>query len=130
MKKLLLIILVASFASIINAKQVNLSLAQQVAQNFINTTSKKTGVHSTNATHKLKCVAKRVTDNQPYYIFNNEDGGFVIVSGDDCATPILGYSNEGNIDINNLPIQLEDLLQAYALEIQVSPCSRAKKPAR
>lgn len=54
----------------------------------------------------------------PYYIFNNEDGGFVIVAGDDCATPILGYSTEGSIEPNNLPIQLEELLNAYAEEIQ------------
>lgn len=56
----------------------------------------------------------------PYYIFNNEDGGFVIVAGDNCATPILGYSIEGNIDPNNLPIQLEGLLNAYAEEIQLA----------
>ena len=56
----------------------------------------------------------------PYYIFNNEDGGFVIVAGDNCATPILGYSTEGNIDPNNLPIQLEELLNAYAEEIQLA----------
>ena len=54
----------------------------------------------------------------PYYILNNEEGGFVIVSGDDCATPILGYSTEGSLDVTNLPIQLEELLQAYTEEIQ------------
>jgi len=56
----------------------------------------------------------------PYYIFNNEGGGFVIVAGDDCATPILGYSTEGSIDPKNLPIQLEELLNAYAEEIQLA----------
>ena len=56
----------------------------------------------------------------PYYIFNNENGGFVIVAGDDCATPILGYSTEGSIDSDNLPIQLEELLNAYAEEIQLA----------
>ena len=56
----------------------------------------------------------------PYYIFNNEEGGFVIVAGDDCATPILGYSTEGCIDPNNLPIQLEELLNEYAEEIQLA----------
>lgn len=34
-----------------------------------------------------------------YYIFNvGENNGFVIVSADDCATPVLGYSFSGEFD--------------------------------
>lgn len=50
----------------------------------------------------------------PYYIFNADDNkGFVIVSGDDCLKPILGYSDEGNIDPDNIPDGLQMLLDAY-----------------
>jgi len=44
-----------------------------------------------------------------YYVFNidtDEDssgGGFIIVAGDDVAKPVLGYSDEGGYDENNLP---------------------------
>ena len=39
-----------------------------------------------------------------FYIFNNTNGpGFVLVSGDDCAIPILGYSGANNCKGGNLP---------------------------
>ncbi len=32
-----------------------------------------------------------------YYVFNNgKDNGFIIVSGDDNAAPVLGYCDEGS----------------------------------
>lgn len=117
MKKLFFMLL--ALPALLQAAPINPNLAQQVAQNFINSTDGSfSAPTTTNQTRRLKRVVKQVTDNPSYYIFNNEDGGFVIVSGDDCATPILGYSNEGCIDLDNMPIQLEELLQAYTFEIQ------------
>ena len=100
------------------AKPVSMNQAQQVAEKFINSTDESLSSPSVTKPRHLKRVAKQVTDASPFYIFNNEDGGFVIVAGDDCATPILGYSDAGYIDLDNMPIQLEELLNAYALEIQ------------
>ena len=42
-----------------------------------------------------------------YYVFAFDDRpGFVIVSGDDVATPVLGYSNEGGYDKKILRLRL------------------------
>ena len=117
MKKLLFILLILPAISL--AAPVDPNLAQQVAQNFVNSAGDSVSAQlPINQPRRLKRVAKQATDNLPYYIFNNEDGGFVIVSGDDCATPILGYSYEGSINLDSMPIQLEELLSAYAAEIQ------------
>ena len=49
-----------------------------------------------------------------YYIFNSADGeGFVIVAGDDLLYPILGYSDKGSIDLDNIPDGLASLLGHY-----------------
>ena len=40
--------------------------------------------------------------NACLYIFNIEDKGYYIVSADDRAKPILAYSEEGSIDVNNI----------------------------
>ena len=51
----------------------------------------------------------------PYYAFNvGNDGGFVVVSGDDNLDPILGYADQGDIDLNNLPDGLQYMLDCYA----------------
>ena len=56
---------------------------------------------------------------RPYYVFNIGDNqGYVIASGDDCAYAVLGYSDEGSIDLNNLPCNLQAWLDGYAQQIQ------------
>lgn len=58
------------------------------------------------------------TVGNAYYVFNAEnDGGFVIVSGDDRTTPILGYGYDGNLDMENLPDNLKWWLESYAAQI-------------
>ena len=52
-----------------------------------------------------------------FHVFNTSDG-FVIVSADDCETPIIGYSREGRFDPNNVPIQMEGYLQDFIARIQ------------
>lgn len=116
MKKLLVFLVM--LPAMLLAAPIDPNLAQQVAQNFISSSADLSKTQPVKQQRQLKRVVKHATDTPPYYIFNNEDGGFVIVSGDDCATPILGYSNEGSIDLDNIPIQFQELLQAYALEIQ------------
>ena len=66
-------------------------------------------------------VMMATADNgiQPYYVFNIGDNeGFVIVSGDDAAYPVLGYSSEGHIDMNNLPENMKSWLDGYALSLE------------
>ena len=49
-----------------------------------------------------------------FYIFNNTNGpGFVMVSGDDCAIPILGYSGANNCVGGNLPDNILSWLGYY-----------------
>lgn len=59
-----------------------------------------------------------VSGANDYYAFNITGGGFVIVAGEDRATPVLGYSDQGRIDFNNLPAPLQDLLAGYKREIE------------
>ena len=51
------------------------------------------------------------------YIFSN-DGGFVILSGDDCAKPILAYSTSGGFDTVNIPAAVSDWLSTYESRIE------------
>ena len=125
MKKLLLALLILPMIAF--AAPVSKNQARSIGENFFNKSIQVNRVHNRNAKlislqhPNMKNIRRNIGDSYaPYYIFNNEDGGFVIVAGDDCATPILGYSTEGRIEPNNMPIQLVELLNAYAEEIQIS----------
>ena len=57
------------------------------------------------------------TDFAHLYIFSNS-GGFVILSGDDCAKPILAYSTSGGFDPENIPVVVRDWLMSYENRIE------------
>ena len=51
------------------------------------------------------------------YAFNASDEGFVIVSANDCSNPILGYSDTGRFDSDNIPPALKRLLETYDVQM-------------
>ena len=58
------------------------------------------------------------TSTPAYYIFNAEnEGGYVIVSGDDNTDEILGYSTNGSFNMENMPENVKAWLQGYAEQI-------------
>lgn len=66
---------------------------------------------------RMGAQTRGADSNMPFYIFNAENGGFIIVSGDDRTLPVLGYSDKGNIDQNDMPENLRVWLMDYATQI-------------
>ena len=62
------------------------------------------------------------------YLFTHPAGGFVLVSGNDAAMPVLGYSISDSIDPDNLPDGLEALLTDW--QRQLSAIGQGKRDAR
>ena len=53
-----------------------------------------------------------------FFVFNYPNNkGFAIVSGDDRVYPVLGYSDEGQFDPDNLPENLRGMLAYYQNQI-------------
>ena len=66
-----------------------------------------------------------------FYIFNAVNGnGFVIVSANDNAIPILGYSMEKSFQIENMPPNLRDWLNGYEQQIQRADMGRCSDETR
>ncbi len=61
--------------------------------------------------------AKAVSGNPTYYVVNAGNSGYVVVSGDDDALPVLGYTLNGTADESNLPINMREWLEFYDNEI-------------
>lgn len=80
-----------TFSFYTNANPVTRQTAQTVAANFYSQNFKSTLPGLSLA------YTEFASDGQPvYYVFDiNNNGGFVIVSAEDAARPILGYSNKG-----------------------------------
>ena len=55
----------------------------------------------------------------PYYIFNfNDSTGYAIVGGDDRMPAIVGYSDKGTLNPDNLPVNLKSFLAAYKATVE------------
>ena len=48
---------------------------------------------------------KAVSEQQPpFYVFNREGGGFVIISGEDAINPVIAYSFDNQFSVENMPL--------------------------
>lgn len=116
MKHIFALSLLLTFVSLTAlANPVDLKSAQEVGSKFLNANT----LMKTDDASALQWVTTYRTDDgtAAFYVFNHTNG-FVIVAADDCAIPILGYSDEGPFDPEQLPIQMEDYLQRFVEEIQ------------
>lgn len=55
----------------------------------------------------------------PFYVYNHPKGGFVIISAENKAYPILGYSTKTTFDPNNLTDDEKALMKQFAHEIEL-----------
>ena len=118
MKKSLLLtfVLLLSLGQIF-AAPVDLVTAKSIGEKFV-----RVNMESLRNFKNTKHVATISNDNGVacVYVFNIDDKGFVLVSADDRAKPILAYSDESAIDMNNLPSGLDYYLTHYKNQITVA----------
>lgn len=111
MKKSLLFTLVLIFSlGQMFAAPVDVNMAQKIGERFI-----KSNMKSLRDFQKTEHVFTLSDDNGNacLYVFNIDDSGYFIVSADDRAKPILAYSEEGTLDIDNMPSSMSYYLEHY-----------------
>ncbi len=107
MKKISSLVLLTLASSSIYAAQISPMQAYGVASKYASVVAPQKRM--------VRAVTSTYSDLAPYYIFNASDGkGFVIVSGDDRMTELVGYSKTGFIDTDNMPDALKSCLDNYA----------------
>ena len=127
MKKFLnlivLLLTMMQFSAI--AKEVPVEQARKVAQNYFNYAAER---QSSNLA--LAYTAKMANDKPAFFVFQNQGAvGFIIVSGDDIAEPVLGYSTESNFDINTANPAFLGWIASYQNEIAYGISKNYKQSA-
>lgn len=105
----------------VGARPITKSAAENIARGFM---SKRCSKSASLACLPHKSAVKGSSgDVAPYYIFNiGNREGFVIVSGDDNAEPVLGYSDRGELDLDNMPANMVEWLRLN--ELYVENCAK------
>ena len=108
MKKLFFALLIATATIGLQAKPVDVETAKSLGVKFMNA---NTNVRSA----KAEWVYTAQADNgvAAFYVFAVQPKGFVIVSADDRAKPILAYSTESNFTPNHIEGGLMTFFENY-----------------
>ncbi len=126
-KVVFLLISVLYLPFLVLAKERNITDASQLAGKFLFQTSQNLFMRAPSASSNLTIAYTSILENSAtaldgkplYYVFNvGETNGFIIVSADDRAKEILGYSNSGNFEISNIPDNLRYWLNSYSQELK------------
>ena len=113
---LLVALILPLMGSLAWAGDVTPQQAQQLAQKFLKSRKNNVGgpLYAPGAAPQLTLR----TQVSGLYVFNvSNNRGYVIVSNDDRTVPILGYSDSGSFDPDQMPDNMRAWLQGYADEI-------------
>lgn len=100
----------------LSAQTVTQSEAQTVATHFFREIN---GNMNTVLTPKNLSVPGQMAPSDAYFLFEPASGdGFVIVSGDKKANPILAFSNKNKFQSDNIAPQAVYMLETYEQQIQ------------
>ena len=107
MKKFYYLIFCTFVGVTANAGQITEQQALQIAAKYADIDTKTYPQRMKAAGKQEKAAA--------YYAFNiGDNDGFVIVSGDDSLTELVGYSDSGSFDSDNIPDNMHSWLQTYS----------------
>ena len=119
-KHLLTCILAALFvcgATSLSAKPRTTEQVQQLAAQYLSSKHIKRALPG-HSEFKTTAVFNALDkDAQPYLYAVSEQNSFVLVSGDDRFAPVLGYSDSGNFNEQNMPENMRAWLQGYIDEM-------------
>ena len=106
----------------VSADKVSKSAAWSMAQPYMKS-------QSSMARSMVRTPMLTDDDSQPLYIFSRGEGeGFVIVSGDDCLPSIIGYTESGDYDEDNMPPALKAIIEHYAEAVKEAQAAGINKP--
>lgn len=115
------LLLITVFISVIGfAQKRNESDALEIASSYFNGKHKSIlgrdaikRVYISDGTNINKSPMSGISDSPAFYVFNNSDNAFVIVSGDERMPEILGYSDNGAFVADNLPENVRNWFDYY-----------------
>lgn len=92
--------------------QNNESLSPELTQQVERVNTKK---------NVIPCYTASKGNNNYYFVFEvGGDDGFIILSADKRAEPVLGYCDQGGFDINDIPCNMKWLLDTYCNDIEIA----------
>lgn len=131
MKKSLLLTAALTLLSAgqLSARQLTASEALARLMGDKSETQTASRVRRAQAANKLKLVyTSEQSFGNSYYVYNNtKDGGFVLLSADDCLPTVLGISDKGSFDFEKIPTNMKMFLSIYDEAVKNGSSARSQR---
>lgn len=114
MKKIFLIVIATILSLSVFCNPVSKKDAVKTANTFIENNNLQIPSVSKNDIVYISTF----NDTPALYVFSINNEGFIIVSAQDFTYPILGYSENGGFNPDNMPDNLKEVLLGYTQEIE------------
>ncbi|MDY6801759.1 MAG: thiol protease/hemagglutinin PrtT [Bacteroidota bacterium] len=111
MKKILIVFLVLAVPLLGSAQDVTRAEIEEIAKNFFH------GKNELKSEVQMTITDVHHQDTTLFFIAHDNQKNFMILSNDYRVKPVLGYSDEGSYDADNIPPQLQEILSFYKQEI-------------
>ena len=123
---LVMLLVLAMLPAFVCGEPVGQEVARRKAATFL---SGRAQARDARATDGQQLSVAYTSDE--YHVFNcGQHDGFVIVSGDDCAPDILGYSDSGRFDEATMPDNMRGWMKGYKEQIRILRANGVKYTAR
>ncbi len=117
--KTLLVLMCCLAVTTMMANPISENQARNIASNFMASHAMPSSTLKMAQKGPKLSATPASAEKAAYYVFNGTQAhsGYVIVAGDDRAPAVLGYSDKGTFDPNNVPDALQELLNSYSAQI-------------
>ena len=116
------------FVGVVYAESLDEDEARYAAAQFFNPSSPSSRLRARGLQFELRSNGHE----DGYYIFDRPEGGTIFVADDDAiGRAVLGYTDEGTFDAENLPVGLQDWLDQVGVlmdAVHEGKINRAKTP--
>ena len=130
MKKLFTLLTFAVAGLTASADPIDAERAKQIAADFLQQDSPLTLVKQAQRHEaKARSLSAETAATAPFYIYSRGAGkGYIIIAGDDCMPIVLGYTEQGDFDENNVPEALQDMFDAWTLMVEDAQATGTNAP--
>ena len=112
------------------AASISETQARSIAARFMTTHAMpSSALKMAHKAPRINAAAGNNGSQASYYVFNGDQRGYVIVAGDDKAPAVLGYSDQGTFDPQQVPEAMQELLDSYAAQIEAITSHDARADA-
>ena len=118
LRLMLLSVAMIMFGVDAQAGSINEEQAKAIAQSFLQKRNSLPSGKRLAPARTPKELQSALNSQKALYVFNvGVDNGFIIISGDDRVRPVLGFTNSGMFNADQIPAALSEMLAIYARQI-------------